>query len=98
MKIEIPRQLIEEALINANLEPDEALRVEYSGRVMYGGTTFGIVGSESDFALFLVELAYQEDPDEGNDYARNLAQRVRSDSMGRSDLIFYFPGATLAED
>jgi hypothetical protein len=96
-QISIPRELIVEALDNAGVDPEDGgLRESYSGRGMYGSACFGIVGSMSEFAAFLVELAYLE-AENGADYARDLAQCVRSDNMGRS-AIFYFPGATLRDD
>lgn len=100
MTVQVPRQPVIDALENVGLDSDEALREKYSGRSMYGNTCLGIVGSESAFALFLVELAYseREDGDNGQDVARELAGRVRSDQMGQTDMIFYFPGAELAAD
>jgi hypothetical protein len=92
---EISRRLVKGALEYAELEAEEALREGYSGRGMYGKTTWGIVGTLEEFLLFLVELAKIEGT--GGDSAQEIAQRVSQDRMSRLT-IFYFPGLKLVDD
>lgn len=93
--MKVSRTAVETAIEDAGMEPDEALREEYSGRGMYGGKTWGITGNLTGFLAFLVEFAKAEGSD--GESAQELAQRVASDSMGW-DTIFYFPGVELVED
>lgn len=93
-RMEISRTHIENAAYEADLDTEEDIYWEYSGRYMYGEKCFGIVGSVSDFARFLVMLTYLDD---GPDEAYELSQRVNTDSMGRST-IFYFPGVKVVGD
>lgn len=86
----VPRQILEDALQVAELDPDEALREDYSGRFMYGDTCLGIVCDVPQFALFCAALGATAD-----DW--DFVGRVRSDSMGLSS-IFYFPGVGIWED
>lgn len=80
---------------NAGLDPEEALRDDYSGRGMYGETCFGIVvGGVNQAARFLVELAMSDE--DATDLAGDLADAMRSDSMGY-DQIYYFPGYRLSD-
>jgi hypothetical protein len=68
----------------------DCIRADYSGRGMFGEECFGVVlESDSQFSRFLLALGETEP-----DLARDLADRVRTDSMGMSG-IWYFPGFTL---
>lgn len=91
--IEIPWDVIEEAAYDAGLNLDSDIRLNYSGRSMYGRTCFGIIGSMSVFAEFLLAV---ERSDCGDEYANPLADRVTTDSMGY-DTIFYFPGVVVVD-
>lgn len=76
-------------------------RDDYSGRGMYGKTTVGIVvGGMGTFVGAAVRAAFAmgqadstrygdaEPPIDPEDFAREIA-RVRTDNMGRSDVIVY---------
>jgi hypothetical protein len=93
--IEVRRDVLTVVMEDAGMDPDTDLREDYGGRAMYGEKTFGLIGSEDAFFLFLVEFAKTEGLD--GDTAQELARRARSDSMGQSDLIFYFPGVKLVD-
>ena len=65
----------------------------YSGRGMYGKTTDGITGTWPAFASCAAYAAsiFNEQDDENysiDDFCQDIAD-VNTDSMGRSDLIFY---------
>lgn len=64
---------------------DGRLVFNYSGRGMFGETGFGIVGSLSDFAHFLVCIAASDIKT-----ANFLACNVETDSMG-TETIYFFP-------
>lgn len=74
---------------------DEGLgevRTDYSGRGMYGDECIGIdLASVSDFSTILLNVA-----DEDREFARSLADRQQSDSMGLG-VIIYFPGLQAPE-
>jgi hypothetical protein len=72
------------------LEPEEMIRVSYSGRGMYGDSCFGLyVDDQRELVKFFIELTTID-----QDTAIDLADALRTDTMGRS-LIAYFPGWTL---
>lgn len=74
------------AVIDAGLA-DEALRIDYSGRGMYGQGCVGIVGSPADGTMFALKLSEEvEDVD-----FEVLAESARTDDMGRQR-ITYWPG------
>ena len=85
----VNRVQIEQAIEDAEPYGEIYLKETYSGRGMYGKECFGVIGRESGFLRFMIELAVV-DPDT----ARDLADRVRTDGMGLST-IYYFPGRTL---
>jgi hypothetical protein len=83
----IEREVIEEALIDAGVEDADAIYVNYSGRGMYGETCFGVTVSDvREFFRFTAALGARD-----ADTAYQLADALRSDSMGL-DTIYYFPG------
>lgn len=83
----ITKENIVKAVTEADLDPEDCIRWDYSGRYMYGQKCFGLVGGESDFGRFMVEMTVIVGPDA----ARQLVDSLCTDSMGR-DVIFYFPG------
>jgi hypothetical protein len=82
--------------IAENISDD--VRVDYSGRGMYGRTCVGFVGGVSDLVAFVVdvteEYAYQVERDGEVDpdlaLIKNHLYGVEVDSMG-TDSIFYWP-------
>jgi hypothetical protein len=88
----VSRQMIEDAALLADLDREDAIYEDYSGRGMYGEKCLGIVGSGAECARFLVEIT-AADPDLG----REMARKQREDSMGR-DMIAYYPGIQLEEE
>lgn len=87
-KTRLSKQDIENACWAAEIDTDD-IRWDYSGRFMYGETAFGVVGSVSTFAEFLLGLTGVRD--ELQEEVWDLAARVRIDNYGLSS-IFYFPG------
>lgn len=85
----VDRSVIEQALTEIEDTCTVTLKDNYSGRGMYGKKCFGVIGNQSGFLRFMIELAVI-DPDT----ARDLADRVSTDGMGLST-IFYFPGRTI---
>jgi NADH/NAD ratio-sensing transcriptional regulator Rex len=87
------------AAISAGIDVDEGgLRRDYSGRFMFGQRCFGIVGSDSQWAEFVIAL--KEDEAQGlasKGLAKKLADYLDTDSMGLST-IYYFPGFLLDGD
>lgn len=85
--ITIDREIFENSLLDAGLEPDTDLRDDYSGRGMYGETCIGIVCAPSEYTGFIASyaIAALDDVDCG------WLNRVASDNMGRS-MIYYWPG------
>ncbi len=76
---------------------ESVIRQDYSGRYMYGAECFGLVlNSDGELVRVMLELAeILSEADYGDrDVAKDLAQAMRSDSMGLSN-IYYFPGWTL---
>lgn len=90
----VPRGVIEAAI---GAMPDSqydmlTLNDRYVGRGMYGdGHCFGVVGNQSAFLAFMIELAVLDVT-----LARQLAFDTSTDSMGRST-IFYFRRYQLSE-
>jgi hypothetical protein len=96
--LQLSRERVRDAAYQADLEPDDAIREDYSGRAMYGEKCFGLVGHPSDLLRFFVALLEAEIEDDGNpEVASLLADRVRTDSLGLST-IYYFPGVTLSDE
>lgn len=106
----IPRELVEEAIDGVEMDLEEALREDYSGRGMYSGKCFGIVHDfQSQILRFILylERAVTDEIDrsirEGRmatverELVDELVESVSSDSMGFSK-ITYFPGFTVGDD
>lgn len=93
----IPERLIERAFYQADLDLDENLRRNYSGRGMYGRECFGITHSHQgqlmSFLLHLDRIVQEDAPDYEVDFdlAFELTDGASSDSMA-FDTITYFPG------
>jgi hypothetical protein len=78
------------------------VREDYSGRGMYGKGCVGVIGSLSQFALFLLALdeAIREQLGEvhnATDAACQLADNLCTDNMGY-EIIFYWPSLSLVYD
>lgn len=94
---------LEDALEQVGIH-DYDIRLDYSGRGMYGDSCFGIVTDDGSpatlgIAFFLAAISSQPlnriDPlDEVEDVV-HLADSARTDSMGLGQVI-YFPGWELA--
>lgn len=91
----INRKALEEACFDADVDYEETVREDYSGRGMYGATCFGLV-TPSQADAFKI-LWYYNAPDE-RDFSKvpELLDDMRTDNMGY-DVIVYFPGWTLTE-
>lgn len=88
----IPYDAAVEAAYVAGLDPDDAIRPDYSGRGMFGDTCFGLVYDEPREAYrFLIALARELDLDTVEDM---LDTGVRQGSMGLGT-IAYFPRVVL---
>lgn len=79
-------EMLREACDIAGIDPD-ALRLDYSGRGMFGAKCVGIVVDGSDDLLAFVEAVAEVADDTTHPFARG----VREDSMGLSR-IYYWPG------
>lgn len=97
MTTAIPRDALEQLAINADLDLEDELRLDYSGRGMYGSTCIGIVGSVTTLTHFIRTLSEQVLVGEENGLVPFLEEvhNVRQDSMGR-DQIFYWPYITVS--
>ena len=85
------RDAIMDALYDSVDDAESALHEGYSGRGMYGDECFGIVVDDiGELCRFFAYLGADHD----TDLADRLARVARTDSMGRS-MIVYFPGYTL---
>lgn len=99
----VPEGLIERAMEEADLYPDENLRLNYSGRGMYGKECFGIVhsyqGQLMNFMLHLDRIVQEEASELGVDFdlAFALSDAASRDSMA-FDTITYFPGFLVGDD
>jgi hypothetical protein len=97
-RLEIPRHVVEGALVEADVESSEddfadVIYTDYSGRGMYGATCLGIVvPSRSDAPKVVGYLAVALAEEDGDVDA--LLDEVATDSMGR-DTIVYFRGVEL---
>jgi hypothetical protein len=85
----IDKSILEDACWDADLDPDEALRTDYSGRGMYGDKCVGLVHDSVDELIDLVTFVREKDPD--------LLRGAVQDSMGRST-ITYWPRWTVTEE
>ena len=82
---------------------DDDIRNDYSGRAMYGAECFGVTTDQPQLVGLAIVTALIEaaNGDIDADYAVAEAARIvgaaRTDSMGRSTII-YFPGWQLATE
>ena len=86
MNIEMNEAQILDVIDYAAID-EEQLRLDYSGRAMYGAKCVGIVGDMGDAMRFVLAVAQVVD----REMAEFLTRDVRSDSMGLSN-IYYWPG------
>lgn len=90
--------VIDRAILEAAQAEGIEVREDYSGRGMYGGECFGIVGSLNGLLTFAAILAGScDNEEEAADVLSDLAQAAQEDSMGRQS-IYYFPGWTFKEE
>ena len=100
--MKMTKERFQEIVREAEIDPED-VRYDYSGRYMYGRTCPGITGSISTFGRFIaaagiIERTMDED-DDGPDFSSlELADDVSTDSMGRSDSIYYWSSLELTED
>lgn len=87
----IALDVIHDAMDNAGIERAN-LRTDYSGRMMYGERCMGIsVTYVSEILRFAAHLGAAD-----ADLADDLMDNTRSDSLGKSDTIYYWPAWTTA--
>ena len=75
---------------------DTGFRNDYSGRGMYGHTCVGITGSEDDCQAIVAEVIKELHTSAVDDYCFSdavdiLLGGMKTDSMGRSNVIYYWP-------
>ena len=75
---------------------DLEIRMDYSGRGMYGSTCPAVIGGLSDFIRFLGAIAADSEECYVTDDFDYLVDRFSKDSMGY-DTVFYWPSLTLTE-
>lgn len=93
MKKEIAEAILEASeTIGLNLE----MREDYSGRGMYGDKTHAIVGDADEFrqatcyaAVMITQSEDEEDSQVTVDEYIEAMAKIRTDNMGRSDLVWY---------
>lgn len=82
-------------------EDESPVREDYSGRNMYGRECVGVVGESPatyvQFLFSLAEVLYEDDLYEQRDFILDMVERMSVDNMGRSAMIYYFPGYTVAD-
>lgn len=89
MEAEIARGIVEAAEADGL---DVTLYEDYGGRGMFGHKTTGVVGSWPDFTNAVIGYLTTFNAEEFShkvDEVREEIRVVNTDSMGRSNLIFY---------
>lgn len=99
MKLEHAQRIVRAA---NDIGLDVTLREDYSGRGMYGKTTTGVVGSQSDIIASIATAAYWLGQDsvqkedirdiedvEGDEAFLEAMGQLVFDNMGRDNLIVY---------
>ncbi len=83
--------------ISDQLDMHEAGSVmKYSGRAMYGKQCLGIVTDDEASAFLILGSALTEAGNAGRDLVRALLRsKVCHDSMGRDEVVVYFPSITM---
>src|ERR1044072_6774045 len=90
---ELTRDVLEDVAWDSDIDAEKGIYWNYSGR--YGlRSDFNIVGSFSDAAKFLVQLAQRDA--ECAEAAWDMAQSMPTDNMA-FDTIFSFPGLTVPD-
>jgi len=90
-------------------EGEDAIRRDYSGKGMYGDKCFGVTlsGDHKLAALFvsLTEIVIGDAPMSGLEKSglevsdvKRMAMETCSDSMGRDESIYYWPGYQLEDN
>lgn len=83
-------------------EDGDGVRENYSGRGMYGRTCIGVVGDSLatafQFMYSLAEVIHEDELYDQKEFVMEMVEALVSDGMGRSSLIYYFPGYTIAEE
>lgn len=69
--------------------------MEYSGRAMYGAQCLGIVTPDVASTFMILGSALADLGNDGNALTRKLLREVRTDSMGRDEIVVYFPSITM---
>lgn len=92
-----------EFMMNYGDDEDESqIRDDYSGRGMYGRTCVGVVGDRPSaavqFMYCLAEVIHEDDLDDQKDFVLEMSEALTMDNMGRSAMIYYFPGYKIVED
>lgn len=92
-KQQIDTSLLEKALINADVQDEDAWLYRDYGYRAGDASCAGIVfRSERDFTIMMVELALLAGIDYGAcEEVRGLAGNARSDSLGHNT-VYYWPG------
>jgi hypothetical protein len=98
--MEISREQLDRAAVNACLEVDEGavIHTDYSGRGMYGATCPALYAtSQADVYAFMAALAGVIAEDGGDaDDAVALARLTRTDQMGMG-IVAYWPTVEVTE-
>jgi hypothetical protein len=79
------------AAYDAGLDPEEAIRTDYSGRMMYGKACIGLVHDSLDELIDFI-MRVREDLGE-----EDALRGARQDSMGMST-ITYWPNWSVSEE
>ena len=71
------------------------LEENYSGRHMYGKTCFGFIVYEDPLKVFAQLIKYlilsATNADDADELTANLIGGIKTDTLGKSSLIIYFP-------
>lgn len=87
----VSRSALEEACYAAGLEPEQAIRTRYSGRMMFGKECLGIVHDTPGEMLEFAASLMNDSAD-----ARKWLKGARNDAMGLSQ-ITYWPGVEVTD-
>ena len=100
----LTREQVEMAAYKADLEPERAVRTDYSGRAMYGDSCFGLVhDTPGELIRFVFELEEElqlsgrdDRWSDLMDFRYEMSRDVRQDSMGLSG-ITYWPHVRISD-
>jgi hypothetical protein len=104
MAVEIDKGTVASAAWEADLDIEKAIRWSAKGcfRGYHTSDFFALIGQEADLAKFFLQLGLLigEDPENNIDIsdAMEIADSIVVDNMGRSDLIYGFPAASVKEE